>query len=38
MIKNADDTELEQILQDLYGKSDIPKDVIELFKRKIGNK
>ena len=37
MIKNADDTELEQILQDLYGKSDIPKDVVELFKRKIGN-
>ena len=37
MISNADDTELNQILQDLYGRSDIPENVIEIFKRKLGS-
>jgi hypothetical protein len=38
LIANSDDTELSQILQDLYNITDIPTDVIEIFKRKIGNK
>ena len=38
MIAKSDDTELNQILQDLYNITDIPKDIIEIFKRKIGNK
>ncbi len=37
MIANASDTELNQILQDLYGRSDIPENVIEIFKRKLGS-
>jgi hypothetical protein len=36
MISNADDTELNQILQDLYGRTDIPDNVIEIFKQKLG--
>jgi glycerol-3-phosphate cytidylyltransferase-like family protein len=36
MISNADETELKQILQDLYGRTDIPQNVIEIFKRKLG--
>ena len=35
MIKSADETKLEQILQDLYGRSDIPQDVVQLFKSKL---
>ena len=35
MIKNADETKLEQILQDLYGRSDIPQEVMQLFKSKL---
>tara|TARA_B100000035_G_scaffold151318_1_gene128923 strand:- start:857 stop:1981 length:1125 start_codon:yes stop_codon:yes gene_type:complete len=35
MIKNADERELEQILQDLYSRSDIPQDVMQLFKSKL---
>ena len=35
MIKNADERELEQILQDLYGRSDIPQDIMQLFKSKL---
>ena len=37
MISKSDDTELSQILQDLYNVADIPQDVLEIFKRKIGN-
>ena len=37
MIANADERELVQILQDLYGRSDIPHDVVEIFKRKLGS-
>jgi len=36
MISNADDTELNQILQDLYGRTDIPNNVVEIFKQKLG--
>lgn len=36
MIANANERELVQILQDLYGRSDIPHDVVEIFKRKLG--
>jgi glycerol-3-phosphate cytidylyltransferase-like family protein len=36
MIGNADETELLQILQDLYGRTDIPQNIIEIFKRKLG--
>ena len=36
MIANADEPELVQILQDLYGRSDIPRDVVSLFQRKLG--
>jgi len=35
MIKSADETKLEQILQDLYGRSDIPQDIMQLFKSKL---
>lgn len=35
MIKNADETKLEQILQDLYGRSDIPREVMRLFISKL---
>ena len=35
MIKSADETKLEQILQDLYGRSDIPQEVMQLFKSKL---
>ena len=38
MIVNSDDTKLTQMLQDLYNITDVPQDVIELFKTKIGNK
>ena len=38
MIATSDDTELNQILQDLYNITDVPQDIIEIFKRKIGNK
>jgi len=37
MIANANERELVQILQDLYGRSDIPHDVVEIFKRKLGS-
>jgi len=37
MIAKSDDTELNQILQDLYNVTDIPQDVMDVFKRKIGN-
>jgi len=37
MIANASERELVQILQDLYGRSDIPHDVVEIFKRKLGS-
>jgi|TARA_R110002167_G_scaffold206075_2_gene410104 glycerol-3-phosphate cytidylyltransferase-like family protein len=37
MISKSDDTELSQILQDLYNVADIPQDVMDIFKRKIGN-
>ncbi len=37
MIANADERELVQILQDLYGRADIPHDVVEIFKRKLGS-
>jgi len=36
MISNADDTELNQILQDLYGRADIPDNIVEIFKQKLG--
>ena len=35
MIKNADERELEQILQDLYSRSDISQEVMQLFKSKL---
>jgi len=38
MITASDDTKLSQILQDLYNITDVPNDIIEIFKRKIGNK
>lgn len=38
MIAKADEVELTQILQDLYGRQDIPQDVIEIFKKKLGTK
>ena len=38
MIATSDDTKLTQMLQDLYSIADVPEDVIEIFKRKIGNK
>jgi len=37
MISKSDDTKLTQLLQDLYNVTDVPQDVIELFKNKIGN-
>lgn len=37
MIAKADERELVQILQDLYGRSDIPNDIVEMFKRKLGS-
>ena len=37
MISKSDDTKLTQLLQDLYSVTDVPQDVIELFKNKIGN-
>ena len=37
MISQSDDTKLTQLLQDLYSVTDVPQDVIELFKNKIGN-
>jgi len=37
MIAKANEQELVQILQDLYGRSDIPQDVVEIFKRKLGS-
>ena len=37
MIAKADERELVQILQDLYGRPDIPHDVVEIFKRKLGS-
>lgn len=36
MISKADDTELNQILQDLYGRADIPDNIVEIFKQKLG--
>lgn len=36
MIANADEQKLVAILQDLYGRSDIPAEVIEIFKSKLG--
>jgi hypothetical protein len=38
MIAASDDTKLTQMLQDLYNITDVPQDIIEIFKRKIGNK
>ena len=38
MIAQSDDTKLTQMLQDLYNITDVPQDIIEIFKRKIGNK
>jgi len=38
MIVASDDTKLTQMLQDLYNITDVPQDIIEIFKRKIGNK
>ena len=35
MIKNADEVKLQQILQDLYNRSDIPQEVVQLFKSKL---
>ena len=35
MIAKADETELTQILQDLYGRSDIPSNVVTIFQRKL---
>ena len=35
MIAKADETELTQILQDLYGRRDIPNDIITIFQRKL---
>ena len=38
MIAKADERELIQILQDLYGRADIPNDIVEVFQRKLGAK
>ena len=38
MIAQSDDTKLTQMLQDLYSITDVPDDIIEIFKRKVGNK
>ena len=35
MIAKADETTLIQILQDLYGRDDIPSNVVDIFKRKL---
>jgi len=35
MIAKADETKLIQILQDLYGRDDIPSNVVDIFKRKL---
>jgi len=35
MIAKADESQLEQILQDLYGNPNIPKDVMQLFQNKL---
>ena len=35
MIAKADESTLEQILQDLYGNPNIPKDVMQLFQNKL---
>jgi glycerol-3-phosphate cytidylyltransferase-like family protein len=36
MIAHADEKELVKILQDLYGRNDIPREVISLFQKKLG--
>ena len=38
MIASSDDTMLTQMLQDLYSVTDVPQDIIDLFKNKVGNK
>jgi hypothetical protein len=38
MIAKSDDTKLTQMLQDLYSVTDVPQDIIDLFKNKVGNK
>ncbi|MBC8429002.1 MAG: hypothetical protein H8D95_00300 [Candidatus Endolissoclinum sp.] len=38
MIAKSDDTKLTQMLQDLYSITDVPQDIIDLFKSKVGNK
>ena len=38
MIAKSDDTKLTQMLQDLYNITDVPQDIIDLFKSKVGNK
>ena len=38
MIANSDDTKLTQMLQDSYSVTDVPQDIIDLFKNKVGNK
>jgi len=38
MIAQSDDTKLTQMLQDLYSITDVPQDIIDLFKSKVGNK
>jgi len=38
MIAKSDDTKLTQMLQDLYNITDVPQDIIDLFKKKVGNK
>lgn len=35
MIAKSNEVELEQILQDLYGRNDIPKDIVSLFTSKL---
>ena len=37
MIAKADDEKLVAILRDLYGRQDIPDEVTEIFKRKLGS-
>lgn len=37
MIAKADDEKLMAILQDLYQRQDIPHDVVEIFKKKLGS-